>query len=79
VNLHDSIAAVSTPPGRGGIGIVRISGSRAREIVEKILRFPRTPSWKPWSVTLAELPDAEGFAVDRVAVTYFAAPRSYTT
>ena len=58
---------------------MRISGARAREIAEKILRFPRTPAWKPWSVTLAELPDAEGFAVDRVAVTCFAAPRSYTT
>ena len=79
MNLNDSIAAVSTPPGRGGIGILRISGSRAKEIAEKILRFPRTPTWKPWSVTLAELPDAGGFAVDRVAVTYFAAPRSYTT
>ena len=58
---------------------MRISGTQAREIAEKILRFPKTPAWKPWSVTLAELPDTEGYAVDRVAVTYFAAPRSYTT
>lgn len=79
MNLHDSIAAVSTPPGRGGIGIVRISGLQARDIAEKILRFPHPPAWKPWSVALAELPDAEGRAVDRVAVSYFAAPRSYTT
>ena len=34
--------------------------------------------WKPWSATLAELPDADGHAVDHVVVTYFAAPRSYT-
>ncbi len=83
MNLHDTIAAVSTPPGRGGIGIVRISGAEAREIAEKILRFPQTPEgrpqWRPWAVTLAALPDAEGRAVDRVVVTYFAAPRSYTT
>jgi tRNA modification GTPase len=79
VNLHDTVAAVSTPPGRGGIGIVRISGSDARAIAEKILRFPSRPVWKPWTVTLAELPDADGQAVDRVAVTFFAAPRSYTT
>ncbi len=79
MNLHDSIAAVSTPPGRGGIGIVRISGLQARDIAERILRFPHPPAWKPWSVALAELPDAEGRAVDRVAVSYFAAPRSYTT
>jgi tRNA modification GTPase len=79
MKLNDTIAAVSTPPGRGGIGIVRISGSQAREIAEKILRFPHPPAWKPWSVALAELPDADGFAVDHVTVTYFAAPRSYTT
>jgi tRNA modification GTPase len=79
VNLHDTIAAVSTPPGRGGIGIVRLSGAAARTITESILRFPQQPEWKPWHVMLAELPDTEGHAVDRVVVTYFAAPRSYTT
>ena len=83
MNLRDTIAAVSTPPGRGGLGIVRISGAGAREIAEQILRFSGAaegrPQWKPWSVTLAELPDGEGHAVDHVAVTYFAAPRSYTT
>jgi tRNA modification GTPase len=81
VKLHDTIAAVSTPPGRGGIGIVRISGPDARPIAEAMLRFPsrtESESWKPWSAMLAELPDASGHAVDHVVVTYFAAPRSYT-
>jgi len=36
VKLHDTIAAVSTPPGRGGIGIVRISGPQARTIAAAI-------------------------------------------
>jgi len=40
VNLNDTIAAVSTPPGRGGIGIVRISGRDARVIANAMLRFP---------------------------------------
>jgi tRNA modification GTPase len=81
VKLHDTIAAVSTPPGRGGIGIVRISGPDARTVAEAMLRFPpqsEAGSWKPWSAMLAELPDAAGHAVDQVVVTYFAAPRSYT-
>jgi len=82
VNLHDTIAAVSTPPGRGGIGIVRISGRDARPIATAMLRFPlamgRAPAWKPWSAILAELPDGAGHAVDQVVVTYFAAPHSYT-
>jgi tRNA modification GTPase len=80
VKLHDTIAAVSTPPGRGGIGVVRISGPDARSIAEAMLRFPARSeaSWRPWSAMLAELPDAAGHAVDHVVVTYFAAPRSYT-
>jgi tRNA modification GTPase len=79
VNIHDTIAAVATPPGRGGIGIVRISGTNARAIAERILRFPASGErWKAWSAALAELPDAEGHTVDSVVTTYFAAPRSYT-
>jgi tRNA modification GTPase len=82
VNIHDTIAAVSTPPGRGGIGVVRISGANARPIAENMLRFPagteRSPSWKPWTAVLAELSDSEGHAVDQVVVTYFPGPRSYT-
>ncbi len=50
----------------------------ARAIAEKILRIPASYAWKPWTATLAELPDAESHAVDHVVVTYFAAPRSYT-
>ena len=78
LHLNDTIAAVSTPPGRGGIGIVRISGTRSRAISERILRFPPEHAWKPWTAALAELPDSDGQAVDHVVVTFFAAPRSYT-
>ena len=75
----DTIAAVSTPPGRGGIGVIRVSGPEARAVAERVLRFPdRSPDWKPWSAVLAMLPDADDHAVDQVVVTYFAAPRSYT-
>ena len=73
MQLRDTIAAVSTPPGRGGLGIVRLSGREARSIAERILRFPQSHEWKPWAVALARLSD-----VDRVVVTFFAAPRSYT-
>jgi tRNA modification GTPase len=79
VRTGDTIAAVSTPPGRGGIGVVRISGPDARAMVEVVLRFPGgAPAWKPWSAALATLPDTDGHAVDQVVITYFAAPRSYT-
>ena len=79
MKLSDTIAAVSTPPGRGGIGIVRISGENARAIAEQVLRFPEGGAlWRPWSASLAKLPDSGGHSVDQVVVTYFAAPRSYT-
>jgi tRNA modification GTPase len=43
-----------------------------------MLRFPPDHQWKPWSSTLASLPDAEGQPVDRVVATFFGAPKSYT-
>jgi tRNA modification GTPase len=78
LNPHDTIVAISTPPGRGGLGVVRISGTRARDIAERILVFPHTLEWQPWQARLADLPDREGHTVDRVVATYFAEPRSYT-
>jgi tRNA modification GTPase len=78
VQIKDTIAAVSTPPGRGGIGVVRLSGEDSRAIAERILRFRAAHSWIPWTAALAELIDDSGRMVDHVVATYFAAPRSYT-
>ncbi|MFN7994371.1 MAG: tRNA uridine-5-carboxymethylaminomethyl(34) synthesis GTPase MnmE [Bryobacteraceae bacterium] len=78
MNLHDTIVAISTPPGRGGLGVLRLSGAQSRSISESILRFSGPVEWQPWSCQMADLLDADGHAVDRVIVTYFARPRSYT-
>jgi tRNA modification GTPase len=78
LDLNDTIVAISTPPGRGGLGVVRISGADATVIAARILRFPREHSWQSWTAALAELPDEHGHAVDQVVVTFFARPRSYT-
>jgi tRNA modification GTPase len=78
MQLGDTIVAISTPPGRGGLGLVRLSGAGARQVAEQILRFRREARWQAWTAQLAELPDADGQAVDQVVVTFFAAPRSYT-
>ena len=78
MNIRDTIAAISTPPGRGGIGIVRLSGTQARPIAERILKFHQGFAWTPWSAALAELTDTHGHTIDHVVVTFFAAPRSYT-
>lgn len=74
----DTIVAISTPPGRGGIGIVRLSGPEARAIAEPMLRLrhPLAPS----QARFGEVVDtATGEALDESVVTFFAAPHSYTT
>jgi tRNA modification GTPase len=76
MNLKDTIAAISTPLGRGGLGVVRLSGSEARHIAEAILTI--SSPWQPWHARLTTLLDREGRAIDQVVATYFAAPRSYT-
>jgi len=76
VNPHDTIVAISTPSGRGGLGIVRLSGSQARSIAGCLLRGPER--WHPWRAHSADLLDAEGRAIDRVIATFFEKPRSYT-
>ena len=78
----DTIVAIATPAGRGGLGVVRLSGPASRQIAEHILRFAASPHWHPWSSQMAELlapsNDAGAQPVDQVVVTFFAAPRSYT-
>ena len=71
MNTRDTIVAISTPLGRGGIGVVRLSGADSRKIAEGMLGH--APHWKPWTAELASL-----LNVDQVVVTYFAQPRSYT-
>jgi tRNA modification GTPase len=71
---RDTIAAVATPAGRGGIGIVRISGPAVSRIASQVagsLPEARVAS-------LARFRDARGEAIDEGLVLYFAAPHSYT-
>jgi tRNA modification GTPase len=78
LQLHDTIVALSTPAGRAGLGVVRLSGPDCRPVAEAILRFPQPATWRSWTAQLAELVDSDGQAVDQVVVTFFEKPRSYT-
>jgi tRNA modification GTPase len=78
MHLDDTIVAISTPPGRGGLGIVRLSGNAAVGIAESMLRFPAGSEWRSWQARMAELVDREGHTVDQAVATLFAGPRSYT-
>lgn len=74
----DTIAAVATPPGRGGIGIVRMSGPAARSIAESLFR-PRYPGpWRPYGLRLGEVLDDDGRVVDEVLLAWMPGPRSFT-
>lgn len=78
MRLGDTIAAISTPAGRGGIGIVRLSGPQARDVAAATLHLPEGQAWRPWTSFLARLPGPDGATVDQAVVSFFAAPRSYT-
>jgi tRNA modification GTPase len=90
VNLDDTIVAIATPPGRGGIGVVRLAGPEAKKIALPMLRLKHNP--EPGRAVFGELVEpvdehvgAAGRSstisgrIDEVVVTYFAKPHSYTT
>ena len=78
----DTITAIATPPGRGGIGVVRIAGPEAEAIARRLLG--RTRPLRPRHATLATVRAAsttttgDGPPIDTVVATWFRAPHSYT-
>jgi tRNA modification GTPase len=75
--FEDTIVAISTPPGRGGIGIIRLSGPAARAIAEPLLKL-RNPL-APAQARFAEILDNTGETLDEAVVTFFEKPHSYTS
>ena len=70
----DTIAAIATPSGKGGVGIVRVSGSACLKIAEKILKkipLPRNADYCPFY-------DAKGDIIDHGIALYFKNPHSFT-
>jgi tRNA modification GTPase len=71
----DTIVAVATPPGRGAIAVIRLSGAGAADIAARhVVPWPIEPR----TATLCELRDRGGQPLDRAIVTLFSAPGSYT-
>ncbi|MGQ0544657.1 MAG: tRNA uridine-5-carboxymethylaminomethyl(34) synthesis GTPase MnmE [Betaproteobacteria bacterium] len=71
---RDTIAAVATAPGKGGIGVVRISGAEVPRIAQAVLG--RLPA--PRHASLAAFRDARGERIDHGIAVYYPAPGSYT-
>jgi tRNA modification GTPase len=69
-----TIAALATPPGRGGIGVLRVSGPKALGIAHDLLGFHP----KPRHAHHAAFKDAQGSALDHGIVLFFPAPASFT-
>jgi tRNA modification GTPase len=72
----DTIVAIATPPGRGGIGVVRISGPAADPIARELVTHDG--ALEPRHATLTKVKRDSLEAFDHVVVTFFPAPRSYT-
>jgi tRNA modification GTPase len=73
-NNLDTIAAIATPSGAGGIGVVRVSGSQARDVAKHLLGVcpeNRLASYLPFL-------DVNGQVIDRGIALFFKSPHSYT-
>ena len=74
----DTIVAVATPPGRGAIGVVRLSGPRAQEILRQLVPGAATAP-RVARVSRVRVVDAAGYETyDDAVALHFAAPHSYT-
>ena len=75
----NTIVAISTAPGNGGIGIVRMSGEECFEILDKIFKPINNNNIKGYSIKYGNIIDKNDNIIDEVLVSYFVAPKSYTT
>ena len=76
----ETITAISTATGNGGIGIIRMSGKKSFEILKKIFKPMNTNNeFTGYSIKYGHIVDDNKHIVDEVLVSYFIAPKSYTT
>lgn len=81
MNTEDTIAAVSTPPGVGGIAVIRISGASAVTIADKLFQSSRRRSLvnaKTHTIHHGYIVDGNGKAIDEVLASVMLAPNTYT-
>lgn len=76
--MQDTIAALATPTGRSGIGVIRLSGENSLEIIRRLVRDENFNP-KPRFAHLKKIYDLEtGEILDEVLITYFKSPQSFT-
>jgi tRNA modification GTPase len=75
----DTITAIATPVGEGGIGIIRLSGTDAVPILRRMFRPQRGgDTYQPQRLRYGRIVDGDGQTVDEAMAVLFRAPRSYT-
>ena len=77
-STEDTICAVSTPAGVGGIAVIRVSGSDALEVCSKIWRGKPLSGVASHTAHLGTVTDLDGYALDQAVATVFRAPASFT-
>ncbi len=77
-DFMDTIVALSTPPGQGAIGVIRLSGSKSIAIVDKVFFGRNLSKVAGNTVHYGKIKDENGSVIDECVVTVFKAPRSYT-
>ena len=73
----ETVAAVATPPGEGGVAIVRISGDQAIDIAEKVYSG-KIRAYQSHTVHFGRIVNSQGETVDEVLIVLMKNPRSYT-
>lgn len=80
MHLDDTIVAISTPPGRGGLGVVRLAGPESKAIASAMLRLSAGRQLEAGRAHFGVLVEpGSDERIDEVVATYFAKPHSYTT
>lgn len=77
-NPDDTICAISTPPGAGGIAVIRLSGPKALVIADKIWHGKKLADVPSHTVHLGDIVDTDNNILDQAVATVFRAPGSYT-
>lgn len=74
----DTIAAIATPPGVGGIGIIRISGAGALPVLKRVFRPANARQWRPYRMRYGHVVASDGTVLDEALAVLMRGPHSFT-
>lgn len=80
MSLSDTISAIATPVGAGGVGIIRLSGPQAKAVLSRMFLplSPRFSNFRPWMLHRGRIVDRHSEPVDDVLAVFMPGPRTFT-